>query len=161
MLSQTAEYALRVAVHLASLGGKPATTREIAAATRVPVGYLSKVLQGLSRGGIVSSQRGLHGGSVLTRPPEALSVYDVIQAIDPIRRIRSCPLGLKGHGKNLCPLHKRLDEAMESVEKAFQDSTLADLLSEPTTSTPLCDTADTGARQKRDRPVQLTVARRR
>ena len=56
-----------------------------------------------------------------------LSVYDVIQAIDPIRRITSCPLGLKGHGTNLCPLHRRLDKAMEAVETAFRDSTLADL----------------------------------
>lgn len=163
MLTQTAEYALRIAVYLATQS-RPATTRQIAAATRVPQSYLSKVLQGLSRAGLVSSQRGLHGGSVLTRPPEALSVYDVIEAIDPIPRIRSCPLKLKSHGTVLCPLHKRLDKAMESVEQAFRDSTLADLLAEPTSSTPLCDTGceppspQDSAPTAVERPVALTVS---
>ena len=67
MFSQTLEYALRIVVYIAGAGGKPATTRQIALATHVPESYLSKVLQGLSRGGLVSSQRGLHGGSVLAR----------------------------------------------------------------------------------------------
>lgn len=164
MISQTAEYALRIAVFLGTQNGVPATTRQIAVATRVPESYLAKVLQGLSRAGIVSSQRGLHGGSVLARPPGALSVYDVIQAIDPIQRITTCPLGLKGHGTNLCPLHRRLDKAMEAVEAAFRDSTLADLLAEPTTSKPLCD-AETASHVPEGRPIkgtpaQLTVARK-
>jgi Rrf2 family protein len=139
MFSQTTEYALRIIVFLASREGKPATTREIAHFTRVPEGYLSKVLQGLSRAGMVSSQRGLHGGSVLRRPPGEITILDVINSVDPLPRIRSCPLGLRTHGVNLCPLHKRLDGAMEQVEKAFADSTIADLLAEPTSSTPLCE----------------------
>ena len=59
--------------------------------------------------------------------------------VDPIRRNTTCPLGLAAHGKHLCPLHRRLDNAMASMEKAFADSTLAEILHEPTTSVPLCD----------------------
>jgi Rrf2 family protein len=151
MISQTAEYALRVIVQLASLAGKPATTRQIAQATRVPEGYLAKVLQSLSRAGFVRSQRGLHGGSVLAREPGDISIFDVIDAVDPIQRIRSCPLQIKSHGSALCPLHRRLDQAMAQVEQAMRDSTIADLLEEPNSSKPLCDVPQ---------PVQFTVARR-
>ena len=45
MFSQTVEYALRVVVYLAGLNGLPATTRQIAGCTKVPEGYLAKVLQ--------------------------------------------------------------------------------------------------------------------
>ena len=130
MFSQTAEYALRAVVYLASQGGAAQTTQQIAEATRVPAGYLAKVMQGLSRAGLVYSQRGLHGGFTLTRPAEELTVLDVIEAVDPIRRIRSCPLGIKGH-VNLCPLHRRLDQAVALVEDALQRSTIAELLAEP------------------------------
>jgi hypothetical protein len=54
-------------------------------------------------------------------------------------RIKHCPLGLAAHGVNLCPLHKRVDQALAMVEEAFRNSTLAEVLAEPTTSVPLCD----------------------
>ena len=142
MFSQTLEYALRVVAYLATRGDSPATTRQIAAATKVPESYLSKVIQGLSRAGLVSSQRGLHGGSVLAKPPEELTLFDVAEAIDPIPRIKTCPLGLKSHGTQLCPVHKRLDHAMDLVEKVFRESTIADLMAEPSASTPLCETGE-------------------
>jgi len=137
VISQTAEYALRAMVQMAGQPDQAHTTRDIAEATRVPVPYLSKVLQALARGGLIASQRGIHGGFTLVRPPADLSVYEVIQAVDPFQRIRTCPLGLEAHGEHLCPLHRRLDDAMAVVEQSFKDSTLADLLAEPTTSKPL------------------------
>jgi Rrf2 family transcriptional regulator, nitric oxide-sensitive transcriptional repressor len=137
MFSQTTEYALRVVVYLASIDGMAATTSQIAAATRAPVGYLAKVLLSLSKAGLLRTQRGLHGGSVLNRPAGQITVYDVIQAVDPIQRITSCPLGLTSHGVNLCPLHRRLDEAIASVEQAFRASTIAELVAEPAASRPL------------------------
>src|SRR5262245_46906388 len=118
MFSQTAEYALRAVVYLAAQGGEPRTAQQIAEVTRVPAGYLSKVMQALSRAGLVHSQRGLGGGFTLAVPPADLTVLDVVQAVDPIRRIKSCPLGIKGH-VNLCPLHRRLDQAIALVEKAL------------------------------------------
>jgi Rrf2 family nitric oxide-sensitive transcriptional repressor len=143
MFSQTLEYSLRVVVYIASVGGAPATTRQIARATRVPESYLAKVLQGLSRGGLVSSQRGLHGGSILTRSPSEITLYDVAQAIDPLPRITTCPLGIKSHGSQLCAVHQRLDDAMSDVERVFRKSTIAELLSKPTSSKPLCESIET------------------
>ncbi|NUQ01687.1 MAG: Rrf2 family transcriptional regulator, partial [Armatimonadetes bacterium] len=94
MISQTAEYALRAIVCLAAQPEGRLTTPQIAGATRVPAGYLSKVLQLLGRAGLVRSQRGLGGGFVLARPAELISVLDVVNAVDPIQRITGCPLEL-------------------------------------------------------------------
>lgn len=138
MLSQTVEYALRAAVFLADQAPEPRTTDQIARVTRVPHAYLSKVLQCLARAGLVTSQRGLHGGFVLAKPADRLTILEVVTAVDPIRRIRECPLGIANHGTFLCPLHRRLDDALASVEKAFSESTLAEVLAEPSRSIPLC-----------------------
>lgn len=137
MFSQTVEYALRAAVYLADQD-KACTTPEIARATQVPAPYLAKVLQSLSRGGIVRSQRGLHGGFQLATDPARVTIWDVVQCVEPIRRIRTCPLDLTAHRTVLCPLHKKIDSALEAIELAFRGSTLADLLAEPSTSKPLC-----------------------
>jgi len=142
MFSQTTEYALRVIAYVASLGGEAATTRQISVATHVPEGYLAKVVRSLNREGLLNSQRGLHGGSVLARPPEQITVYDVINAIDPLPRITTCPLGLKSHGTRLCALHRKLDDAVALVERAFRTSTIADLLGQDTGSKPMCDTEE-------------------
>ena len=139
MFSQTVEYALRAAVYLAGEAPEPRTTDQIAEATRVPKAYLSKVLQGLVRGGVVHSRRGTGGGMTLVKPPTELTILEVVNAVEPIGRIATCPLGLRSHGVNLCPLHRRLDDALASIEDAFRGTTLAEVLAEPTTSVPLCD----------------------
>ena len=138
MFSQTVEYALRAAIYLAGESPSPRTTSQIASATRVPKAYLSKVLQGLVRAGLVNSQRGLGGGMTLAAPA-SLTILEVVNAVDPIGRIKECPLRLASHGINLCPLHRRLDNALATVEDAFRNTTLAEVLAEPSTSVPLCD----------------------
>jgi Rrf2 family transcriptional regulator, nitric oxide-sensitive transcriptional repressor len=157
MISQTAEYALRVVVFLAAAEGKAVITRDIAAGTQIPVDYLAKVLQQLGRAGIVGSQRGLHGGFVLARDAGALTVYDVVQIVDPIRRITACPLNLRSHRAGLCPLHRRLDEALELVERAFRDSSIVEMLKDRASNTPLCETSVSS----NPRTVSLRVRPRR
>ena len=139
MLSQTVEYALRAATYLAISPEEPRTVDQIAEATRVPVAYLAKVMQSLVRGGMVTSRRGVGGGFTLVRPPREVRILEIVQAVDPIQRITTCPLGLASHGTRLCPLHRRLDNALEAMEKAFASTTLAEVLSEPSKSVPLCD----------------------
>lgn len=144
MFSQTIEYALRAVVHLAYQAPDAHTTADIAEATRVPKDYLSKILQGLARVGIVKTQRGVGGGVSLAKDPAELTILDVVNAVEPesVRRITTCPLGLKTHGVRLCPLHKRLDDAVALVESAFRNTTLAEVLAEPTESVPLCESPD-------------------
>ncbi len=138
MISQTAEYALRAVVLLGSSPGQPLTTQQVASQTQVPAGYLSKVLQALGRAGLVEAQRGLHGGFTLTQSLDELTVLDVINAVDPFKRIEHCPLKLAAHQGRLCSLHKRLDEGIAQVEALFGGTTIAELLAEPNPSRPLC-----------------------
>ena len=158
------EYALRVGAYLAGQGDQPATTKQWAVATRIPEGYLAKVIRSLNRAGLVRSQRGLHGGSILARPAEQITVYDVVESVSPFPRIRTCPLGIRSHGTALCPLHRKLDDAMATVEKGFRSTTMADLLNEPSRSKPLCDVADLDPKRKgklESSPVRLTISGKR
>ena len=139
MISQSVEYALRAMVTLAQRDPEPCTSQGLAEVTQVPGPYLSKLMRTLVRSGLVSSQRGPNGGFVLTKKPKQLTIWDVVESVDPLQRIHECPLGLKSHGHTLCPLHRHLDKSMEMVEKTFRKVRLADLLSDPNSVTPLCE----------------------
>ena len=130
MISQSAEYALRAVACLAAHPAEPLTTRQIAAAAKIPAGYLAKILQGLARIGIVTSQRGLNGGFVLARPPEELTLLDVVRVADGSRRILTCPMNIPEHAERLCPLHRRLDAAAAEAEDVLSGVTVAEILAE-------------------------------
>ena len=150
MISKTVEYALRAVVYLADQDGEPRTTSQIAEVTKVRGPYLSKVLQSLGRAGLVHSQRGLHGGFTLARDAATVTVWDVVDAVEPLQRIHTCPLNLAAHRHRLCPLHKRLDDVLAATEHAFRSTTLADILAEPTTSKPLCNFPHTCGKLPKD-----------
>lgn len=130
MISQTAEYALRAVTFLAGKPDEAAPIPRIAEATQVPAHYLAKIMQDLARQGVVASRRGVKGGYALARDPGAVTLLEVVQAVDPVRRITSCPLGLEAHKDQLCSLHARIDRACALFEDAFKDATLGDLLAE-------------------------------
>jgi Rrf2 family protein len=116
-------------VYLAGRPEKACGTREIAAATQVPPSYVSKILLSLVKKHFIQSQRGLHGGFMLSCDAHQVTVFDVINAIDPVARIRECPLHRTEHEKSLCPLHTRLDDAFSELERSFRNSPLVALLS--------------------------------
>ena len=138
MISQTLEYALRAIVTLAQHEDRPMVTAKIAETTKMPPGYLYKVLQQLARGGLVQSQRGLKGGYILARSPADISVLNVVDVMDPLKRIHTCPLELETHGSELCALHRLLDNTMDTIERTFAATTILDLLSDPERPYPLC-----------------------
>lgn len=143
MFSQTAEYALRAVVWLADqTESGPFGHHRIAAGTQVPATYLAKVLQELAKAGIVRSHRGVRGGFSLAQPPENLTVLDVIQAVDPIQVITTCPLKLPNHSHKLCGLHARLAVASHQFLGVLQQSTIKEMLSVPAHPHPLVDSAE-------------------
>lgn len=139
LLSDVSEYALRAVVWLAQQPRQTFKLREIAEGTHAAPGYLIKALQSLARVGVLSAQRGSNGGFTLIRDPDGITVLEVVNAVDPLQRIRTCPLGLASHGSCLCPMHKRIDDAMAMIEASFDASTIADLLAEKNPSRPLCE----------------------
>lgn len=128
VLSRTVEYALRAMLHLTRHPGQAVSGRSIARAVGAPPDYLAKVMRLLVAAGLVQAYRGPHGGFILARDPGAISILDVVEAVDPLPRIRRCPLGRVGHAR-LCPLHRRLDEALAAMARSFGETTLAQLLS--------------------------------
>lgn len=133
MFSQTTEYPLRAVAPFAGQEVVLASTAaRISRATTIPSNYLAKVFRSLSRAGLMHSQRG-PGGRKRTQNPSELTVLQVINAVDPLIRIQSCPLALKDH-QDLCPL----DSAIAMAETAFRTTTIAELVSSPTRKPALC-----------------------
>lgn len=121
----------------------------------MPGSYLSKILKALSEAKIMTGQRGIHGGYALNHDPDELSILEIVNAVEPVQRIRSCPLGLDVHGKNLCNLHRTLDDIMADVEKAFARQTIGAMLKKPNRVKPLCGITIDGQNAPPDRSTGL------
>lgn len=130
MLTKTSQYALRAVLHLARPpGDRRVTATEIAAALGVPSNYLSKILHALGREGILTSERGPHGGFALARRPEAIPLSSVLEAFDELTPDQRCLLG-RGRclDSNPCPAHERWKAVAGRVYGFFDQTTVADLL---------------------------------
>lgn len=149
MISQTVEYALRAVVCLARAAPEPRTNDQLAELSQVPPAYLPKVMLSLRKAGLIDSRRGPHGGNRLARPVDSITLLEVVNAVEPIRRIQKCPLGLRTHSGRLCALHTKLDTIAAMTERALRETTLADVMLVSNGVTPFCDT------QQNDGLVQL------
>lgn len=139
MFSQTAEYALRAMSCLAYYPDELVPTPRLAEMTQVPPNYLAKVLQLLAQSDLIIGRRGVGGGYRLNRGSNEITLLNIVNAIDNIQRIETCPLGLTNHGANLCPLHRAVDKATEVFISEFDGVTLYDLINQADSSKPLCD----------------------
>lgn len=138
MFSQTTEYALRAMSWLALSPDRLVPTNLLAERTKVPPHYLAKVLQQLAAADLIVGRRGVRGGYKLTRPSSEISLLTVVRAVAEVERITTCPLGLENHGPNLCPLHRRIDDAAKMLIELYGSVTLQDLVSQGDRK-PLCD----------------------
>ncbi len=138
MISKTAEYALRATTCMGSQPKQSISANSLAEQTKVPRRYLNRVLQDLCAAGMVRSRPGPHGGYELTRSPSKVTILDVVNTVDPIQRIKKCPLGLKTHTQ-LCPLHAELDCVYAATEKAFAGVTIQGLVDSASPIVPLCE----------------------
>lgn len=136
VLSKTAEYALRAVVWLARTE-LPVTADQLSEGTQIPRRYAHTVLQQLRKNGLVESQSGPGGGYCLARSAADTSVLDVVNAVDPLERFHSCPLGDVSH-KTLCPLHRELDQFAAAAERSMSKVTLLQLLDNRRGDAPLC-----------------------
>ncbi len=140
MLSKTAEYALRAVACMGVRSDSSCSADYMAEKTKVPRRYLHRVLQDLVAADLVTSRPGPGGGYELRRGTESITILQVVNAVSPLERIRSCPLGLSTH-TTLCPLHEALDNAYAATEAAFAGVTIKELLESTSPVIPLCDIA--------------------
>ncbi|WPU97300.1 Rrf2 family transcriptional regulator [Mucilaginibacter sp. cycad4] len=125
IFSKTCEYAVRAVFFIAqhTADGSRVGIKEIAVNIDSPEPFLAKILQDLSRRGIIQSVKGPNGGFYLDARSLGRPLSDVIEAVDGGGIFRDCGLGLKEcSSKNPCPLHhdfldvrNRLQNMLESI----------------------------------------------
>lgn len=154
MMSTTAEYALRIMIALAEAidcDGGVLTAIDVARETRVPADYAVKVLQSLGRAKLVRGRRGRGGGFRILCDPKRTTLLQIVDAIDPLPRIRVCPLDRLEHKTHLCPLHSEMDHIMEMMEQRLGAMTIQQVI----------DGAPGGVLCKEEQLVKVTVGARK
>lgn len=134
MISKTSADSIKALALLACLPvGKCEGAVHIAATIRAPANYLGKSLQSLVAEGLVVSQRGHGGGFSLAKLPSAISLFDVICALEDVSRFTKCALGFdECKESSPCPLHNHCKGARETYLNFLKKTTIADLLSNTT-----------------------------
>lgn len=130
MISQTAEYALRVVLHVAARRTQePTSAAEAAATLGVPERYLARVLNTLSHEGVLTSTRGAQGGFRLAIDPGELTLAAVVGAFDAVGEPPQCLLRTQRCGAGEpCIAHQHWHDVAASVRQFFQETTIADLI---------------------------------
>ncbi|KOU03996.1 Rrf2 family transcriptional regulator [Streptomyces sp. NRRL F-5755] len=137
-MSEGVEWALHCCVTLAWLGDeRPVSTARLAASFELPPAYLNKRLQALVRAGILSSTPGARGGFRLARPPERITLMDVVAAIEGTEDVFRCTeIRRQGSGaeapdrdfRRPCGISTAMRRAELAWRRELAGQTLADIL---------------------------------
>lgn len=127
-LAQGSGYATLALGYVASAAGKPVLVRSVAEACDLPAPYLSKIINRLSRAGLVNTQRGVNGGVVLARDATDITLRDVCVALDDPVIAKRCLLGTEEcSDERACPAHKFSTAMREKVLDYLENTTIADI----------------------------------
>src|SRR3954454_2061027 len=131
-LSKKADYALMAMKHLAvRTDAASASAREIAEQYDIPIELMAKVLQQLARRGLLTSHQGTRGGYQLSKPTTAISVADIIQAIDGPLTVTACSTDDEQCGQfNRCNVRDPLWRIKDRIISALETVSLAEISSE-------------------------------
>jgi Rrf2 family protein len=140
-LGKKTQYALVALFHLDRVSpGSRVSTHELSEHYGIPEPHLGKVLQKLSRGGLLTSVKGVQGGYELTRPLEKLRLGDVMQALEPAGRNRRLKKHTVLNAFPSCYVQGMAREVERQAIDRIYDMSLTDLLAEmnadDVTSTP-------------------------
>jgi FeS assembly SUF system regulator len=126
-LSKKADYALIAITHLTLRSGS-SSAREIAEQFDIPVELMAKVLQRLTRRGLLTSQQGTRGGYQLARAATGISIADVIQAIDGPVAVTACSAHSDRCGQFAkCNVRDPLWKIREIIVSALKSTTVSEL----------------------------------
>jgi len=133
MLSNSSKYAIKAVLYLALNSNEEhrIMVKDISIPINVPQAYLAKLLQELSREGILSSVKGPKGGFYLSESDLGNSLMDVIRIIDGKKRLDSCALSLeKCDLDKPCPLHNLISPVKQKFISNLKNKTIADFSNE-------------------------------
>jgi len=128
-LTRAADYAVRVMIHLAGLPqGTRASRSDLATEAGCPEQFLSKVLQNLTRAGLVNSHRGNTGGFELPNDHRNVSVLDVVEAVEGPIRLNLCLTSDHACSRQCwCPAHPVWADAQRAMVAVLQSATIDQL----------------------------------
>ena len=132
MYSRSVEYAFRALTYLARQPkGSQKLARQIARSERVPAFFLAKTLQQLARNGVLRSVKGPTGGFALDRPPNKITLMEVIEVLDGSGTYDRCIVGLREcNDQVLCPVHDSFKSLRERLKRYLSRTTVAQLVTE-------------------------------
>ncbi|MHB8901636.1 MAG: RrF2 family transcriptional regulator [Thermoguttaceae bacterium] len=127
-LTHTTGYAVLALACIGAHGRNWVRTDKVHACTGVPKPYLRKILNALGRAGLIETKRGYQGGVVLARPPEEITLMDIVEAVEPSEPgSKNCLLGLVGcSDANPCPMRHFWRKERLRIEDELLRVTLAD-----------------------------------
>ncbi|UGS34182.1 RrF2 family transcriptional regulator [Capillimicrobium parvum] len=129
-ITAKADYAVRAAAELAAAAGseRPVKGETIATNQAIPQKFLENILSDMRQAGLVKSQRGVDGGYRLAKAPEAISVADVIRAVEgPLASVRGEAPEDVAYGGAAVPLQDVWIAVRASLRSVVENVTLADL----------------------------------
>jgi len=128
-LTRAADYAVRVMIHLAGLPpGTRVSRDELAQAAECPEQFLSKVLQGLTRAGLIVSHRGNTGGFELPAQRRTATMLDIVEAIEGPLHLNVCLAAESVCARqSWCPAHDVWEETQAAMTRALKATSIADL----------------------------------
>jgi len=137
-LTRAADYAVRVMIYLATPEVKERLSLPaLAEATGAPESFLSKVMQALSRAGMISSRRGQTGGFQILRRGRTASMREVIEAIDGTICLNVCLMsGRSCRRKASCPAHPIWAQAQQAMLDVLSRARVADLAAQAVAAEP-------------------------
>src|SRR6185437_599808 len=129
MFSKTCEYAIRAVLFIAqkSSDGRKVGIKEIAKGIDSPEHFIAKILQDLSRNGLVQSQKGPTGGFYLDKPALNNTLADIVRKVDGDKIFSGCGLGLKQCSETKpCPLHETFKKIRKEIFEMLQKAKLGE-----------------------------------
>jgi Rrf2 family protein len=127
-ISAKADYAVRAAVELASAGDEPVKGEKLAESQEIPLQFLEHILLELKHARIVRARRGARGGYWLAKPPQDITLADVIRAVEgPLANIQDLAPEQTKYPGNAAPLRDVWIAVRASLRRVLEQVTLADL----------------------------------
>jgi Rrf2 family protein len=127
-ISAKADYAVRAAVEMAAAGEDPVKGERIAEAQDIPLQFLEHILLELKHARLVRAKRGAHGGYWLDRPPEEITLANVIRAVEgPLANIQDQAPEQTKYPGNAEPLSEVWIAVRASLRRVLEHVTIADL----------------------------------
>jgi Rrf2 family transcriptional regulator, iron-sulfur cluster assembly transcription factor len=107
LFSRQCEYALQAILYIAKKReGTPVSIKELSNKLEIPYHYLGKILQSLTKKGLMTSNKGRNGGFALSTPIEKITLTDIISAVDGPTVQNGCIMGFyECSEENPCALH--------------------------------------------------------